>query len=121
MIRSTSILLYDARNGQKSAIVELVVVSWTVNAEGITYDVRDFAINGDVREFISEKQVSYTWDQINSMDEYLKALYNYKGMTKQEIEFTKVKHGLLLETQTNPVYGSLTSDWLLTENVEDLV
>lgn len=115
MIQSTIPLLYDARNGEKSAIIEIEIVSWQSTASGVVYVVRDYAINNDVREFISEKLVTYTWDQINSLNDYMDSQYNYGGLVKKELEFTKIKHALLLETQTRPVYGSTANQWVLTE------
>ena len=115
MIQSTRPLLYYARNGQKTALIEIEVKHWSVTNEGVTYYVSDYAVNGDVREFIgSEEEVRFrSWEQLNSLNDYLESIYDYTGMTKKEREFAKVQHGLLLETQTLPVYGSIASDWVL--------
>ncbi|MWB93001.1 hypothetical protein GON26_01380 [Flavobacterium sp. GA093] len=113
MIRSTVPLLYDARNGEKSAIVEIEIPSWQTGQDGITYNVRDYAINNDVKEFISSKFVFYSWDQINSLNDYIESIYVYSGLTKKETEYLKVKHALLLETKTRPIYGSNANLWVL--------
>lgn len=118
MIKSTIPLSYDARNGEKLAIIELEITNWNSSFDGITYYVRDYAINDDVKEFISEKSVSYSWDQINSLNDYIENIYIYSGMTKKEIEFNKIKHALLLETQTRPIYSSTAQQWVLTEPTE---
>lgn len=116
MIQSIKPLLYAVRDGQKKGIIVIEVVSWTVTATGITYTVNDYDVNGDIRVFISAKEVFRSWDQLNSLNDYLESLHDYAGLTKKEKEFAKVRHGLLLDTQTKPVYGSTPEDWVLTEN-----
>ncbi|MCC9072442.1 hypothetical protein LNQ49_12700 [Flavobacterium sp. F-65] len=117
MIVSTIPLLYDARNGEKKAIIEIIVTDWKVNDEGITYVAKDYAINNNIREYINEKSVLYSWDKIVSLNDYLESLYSYQNLNKKELEFAKVKHALLLETQTHPVYGSLPVNWVLSEEI----
>lgn len=116
MIKSTIQLLYDARNGQKQAIIEMEVKNWETGPEGVKYFVRDYAVNGTVRELINEKEVFYFWDQINSLNEYIESINTYTGLSKKELEYTKIQHALLIETKTNPVYCSTAENWVLTEN-----
>lgn len=118
MIKSTIELDYDAREGVKQAIIQLEVDGWTTNKAGVTYTVNDYAVNGDVKELIDTVVRFRSWDQLNSINDYLKTIYDYSGMTKKAIEFLKVKHGLLLETQTKPLYKSVAANWVLTEDVE---
>lgn len=113
MIISTVELLYDARNGQKWAFIEMAIAEWEVSLTGIKYTVIDHAIKNDVREFISKKVVAHSWDQINSLNDYLESQNDYSGLSKKDHEFLKVKHALLLETKTNPVYSSLSNQWIL--------
>lgn len=121
MIQSTIPLLYDARNGQKQAIIEIIVPEWTVNELGITYVVHDYAITGEIREFIPKDNPDRfrSWDQLNSLNDYLESTYDYSGMTKKEMEFAKLKHGLLLEAQTKPVFGSQPNQWVIINNSEE--
>lgn len=118
MIQSNKPFLYDARNGEKWAIVLIEVTSWTVTGFGITYSVCDYAIANNTREFIGSKEVTRSWEQLNSLNVYLETVNDYSGMNKKDREFAKVRHGLLLETQTMPLYGSTAQDWVLTENNE---
>lgn len=115
MIKSTVALLYDARNGQKSAVIEMEVSSWEVSSNGVRYNVNDYAVIGNVKELISTKTVLYSWDQINSLNDYLESQNTYKGLNKRDLEFLKVKQALLLETKTNPVYLSTPNQWIYTE------
>ena len=104
MIKSTIPLLYKTRSGEKRAIIEVAISGWTVTETGTTYIVTDYKLENGSREWISEKELPYSWDQLNSLNDYLDLQYNYEGLSKKEIEFLKVKHALLLETQTNPIY-----------------
>lgn len=116
MIQSTIALNYDARDGIKQAVIELEIKSWAVNEDGIIYTVNDYAVNGDVKELIGIVERFRSWDQLNSLNDYLESQYSYSGLNKRDREFLKVKHGLLLETQTKPVYGSSAQQWVLIEN-----
>ena len=116
MIKSNTALLYDARDGEKRGIVVIAVNSWVANLEGITYTATDYCVTEGVRTWIGEKTVFRSWDQLNSLNDYLESSNNFSGLTKKQREFMKIKHGLLLETQTKPVYGSVASNWVFTEN-----
>jgi hypothetical protein len=116
MIQSKIILLYDVRDGQKSAFIKIAVKSWEVTEAGINYTVCDYAINGDVTTLIGTKECFRSWDQLNSLSDYLESINSYGGMTKKQTEFAKVQDGLLLDTQTNPVYVSTAADWEKTTN-----
>lgn len=116
MIKSNIPLLYDARDGEKRGTVEIAVNGWTVNKEGISYTASDYCVTDGVKTWISDKSVFRSWDQLNSLNDYLESSNDYSGLTKKQREFRKVKHGLLLETQTTPVYGSVASNWVYTEN-----
>ena len=114
MIQSNISLLYDARNGQRWGIIEIEIATWITTKEGISYDVIDYVINENVREFVASKTVFRSWDQLNSLNDYLLVNNNYDGLNLKEQEFKKVQHALLIETQTNPVYGSVAANWILT-------
>lgn len=116
MIQSKIPLLYDARNGQKQAVIEIEVKEWETNFDGVKYFVRDYAINGNVKELINEKEVFYSWDQLISLNDYIESLNSYAGLNKKQLEYRKIQHALLIETQTNPVYCSTAENWELTEN-----
>ena len=115
MIKSIIPLLYHTRSGEKRAIIVVAVNSWQLKENGITYTITDYKIENGSREWISEKELTYSWDQLNSLNDYLDLQYDYTGLSKKEVEFLKAKHALLLETQTNPIYLSKASDWVLSE------
>lgn len=115
MIQSIIPLLYKTRSGEKRGIIEVAIHSWTVSESGIIYNVTDYILENSSKQFIDEKPLPYSWDQLNSLNDYLDLNYDYAGLSKKEIEFLKVKHALLLETQTNPIYLSKASDWVLSE------
>lgn len=117
MIKSTTELNYDARNGEKQGIIQVEINNWLVNQSGVTYTVNDHAVNGSVKTLINSVDRFRTWEELNLLNEHLKNTYDYSGLTKKEIEFLKVKHGLLFETKTKPIYGSIPENWVLTENV----
>lgn len=118
MIKSTTELNFDAREGEKTAIIQIEVDSWSTNKIGVTYTVNDYAVKGNIKELIGTVERFRSWEQLNGVNDYLMAIYDYSGLSKQAIEFLKVKQGLLIETQTKPVYGSMATNWVLTEDVE---
>lgn len=114
MIQSKTPLLYSIRDGEKRAKILKDVVSWLTSETGITYTENEYAVTGNVRELIGTQERHRTWDQINSMQEYLEANYNYSGLNEKQREFAKVRDALLVEIQTKPLYMSTANDWELS-------
>lgn len=115
MIKSTTELIYDARNGEKQALIQIEVDGWKTNKEGLTYTINDFAIGAnESKQLINSKEVSYSTAQINEMDVLVSASGNFTGLSKMEVEWLKVKMALLYVTQQLPVYGSIANQWVFT-------
>lgn len=115
MIKSIVELIYDARNKEKQAIIQIEIDSWRVNHDTVTYTVNDYAIGqNEAKQLINSKEVTYTVDQINQMDVLVISAMNLTGLPKMEVEWLKIKKALLLVTQQSPVYGSTANQWVLT-------
>lgn len=115
MIKSTIELVYDARNGEKQAIIQIEITSWVTNQIGVTYTVNDYAVGeNEAKQLINTKDVFYTNEQLNQMDVLISSNTDFTGMSRTEIEWLKVKNALLYVTQQAPVYGSIASNWILT-------
>jgi hypothetical protein len=115
MIKSTTELIYDARNGEKKAVIQIEIDGWIVNKDTVIYTVNDYAIGqNEAKQLINSKEVTYTVSQVNEMDLLVSASENFTGLSKMEVEWLKVKKALLLVTQQAPVYGSLANQWVLS-------
>jgi hypothetical protein len=115
MIQSTKELIYDARNGEKQAIIQIEIASWRTNQEGVTYTVNDYAIGeNEAKQLINSTEVNYTAAQINEMDVLISSKSSFTGFSKMDAEWQKVKIALLFVTQKSPVYGSTANDWKLS-------
>lgn len=113
MIQSKKQLIYDARNGEKQAVIQVEIDSWNVTKEVTTYSVIDYALINDQKVMISQKQVNYDNATINQISHYLESTNDFSGLTKLERDWKKVTLALLIETQSKPLYGSLGIDWEL--------
>ncbi|MHC0442307.1 hypothetical protein [Flavobacterium sp. 3-210] len=105
MIKTTIPVKTELRGIEKS-IVQVEVISYKGTPEGNFYTVNDFAVSIDsegntVKKFIQEKTVFYPADKINQLNEYLESQNDYSTLTKMERDWSKIKQGLLIDTQTN--------------------
>ncbi|MEO8534255.1 MAG: hypothetical protein ABI441_10905 [Flavobacterium sp.] len=112
MIKSKIPAFCDLRSSRK-AIIQIEIDSYESSPEGTRYLVNDYAINDDgegnfTKQLINTKSVFYTAEKINQLNEFLETSYEYSGMSKIERDWTKVKQGLLIETQTNLYDDGLT-------------
>lgn len=115
MIKSIVELIYDARNGEKIAVIEIEVTIWVTNQEGVTYTVNDYAVDANgAKQLIAAKDLYYTNDQLNQMDLLISSTTDFTGLSRTEIEWLKVKKALHYVTQQAPVYGSIANQWVLT-------
>lgn len=113
MIKSTIELNYDARNGEKQAVIEIEISTWVTNPAGVTYTVNDYAVGANnAKTLINSKEVFYTTEQIDQLDGLITSTTDFTGLTRTEIEFLKVKKALLYVTQQAPVYGSIAANWI---------
>jgi hypothetical protein len=116
MIKSTKELIYDARNGEKKAVIQIEIASWITNQDGVTYTINDYAVFQDSsKQLINTKEVNYRPEQINEMALIVISSSNFTGLSRTEAEWLKVKIALLFVTQQLPVYGSTATDWELTQ------
>lgn len=120
----TTIPVKTTRRGVEKAIVQLEIVSYKGTLEGNFYTVHDYAISIDdegnsIKKFLEEKTVFYPADKINQLNEYLENQNDYSALTKMERDWTKIKQGLLIDTQTNlyddgkTIYEIQPSNWEL--------
>ena len=113
MIKSTIELVYDARKGEKKAVIQMEITSWITNHAGITYTVNDYAISANgSKQLINTKDVFYSVDQVDQMDLLISSTIDFAGMSKTEIEWLKLKKALLYVTKQLPVYGSAPENWI---------
>lgn len=123
MIRSNITAYCDLR-GSKKAIIQIEIGSYESTPVGTTYVVNDYTLTDDgqgniIKQCINTKSVFYSAEKINTLNEFLEGNYEYAGMSKIERDWTKVKQGLLIETQTNLYDDGLTiyrlnpNDWEL--------
>jgi hypothetical protein len=117
MIQSTIPLNYDFSDEKLKATIEIVINNWNSSKEGITYFVTDYAVRDNVKEFINERELFRTWDQINSLNDYLENENNYSGLNKKDLEYQKLKHTLLVEIQTKPSYFSKSENWVVMDEL----
>lgn len=114
MIRSNRELIYDARNGEKQAIIEVTVTGLATDSQGATYKVSDYAVlEEDSRMQINQKDYRMTNEQINDADLLVRDLAVFAGLSKTERDWLKIKLMLFQLTRQSPIYGSVASDWEL--------
>lgn len=128
MIQTKFPVVFSQRN-QKQTIVKIEVRPSTVLAQGQKYLVIDWDINNydsDLEKIvpiaISSKEITYTDDQINQIEDYLEANHDFSGLTRVEKERKKLQLALMIDTtQTNllpsgkTIYGLNPEDWEFSE------
>jgi len=114
MIRSKIELVYDARNGIKKGIIYIKVESYNTLKDIVTFNVIDYLIDENgVEQTINQKEVTYPDSTIDAISSYVSQIIDVSQMTKTEKDNTELTHGLLIETQQNPLYNSVANDWEL--------
>lgn len=123
MIISTIPAFCDLR-GSKKAIIQIEIGSYESTIQGTTYVVNDYTVTYDeegnvIKQPINTKSVFYSAAKINQLNKYLEDNNDYSGMTKIERDWTKIKQGLLIDTQTNlyddglTIYRLSPNEWVL--------
>ncbi|WP_035647309.1 hypothetical protein [Flavobacterium sp. ASV13] len=112
MIKSNLPAYCDLR-GSKKAIIQIEIDSFESTPAGTNYVVKDYALSDDgngnqIKQLINTKTVFYSAEKINDLNQILESTHDYSGMTKIERDWTKVKQGLLMDTQTNLYDDDLT-------------
>lgn len=81
-----------------------------------TYLVVDWNLSDDKDAYFS-KRVFWTTEQIDTMNEYLEANYNFEGISKKEVDHAKLGLALMADTTTNlltsgkTIYRQTPLDW----------
>jgi hypothetical protein len=100
MIQTKIVIEYGDRS-EKSGIIKIEVRPIEVGLDGTKYLVNDWDITKDSKDPIHCKEVFWTADQINQMDEYLESIYDFSALSRTEKEWKKMQMALLIDTQTN--------------------
>ncbi|MRX40577.1 hypothetical protein GJU43_14910 [Flavobacterium sp. LC2016-23] len=122
MIKSIVPAFCDLR-GSRKAIIQIEIDSFESTPAGTNYVVKDYAISYDeegnlTKQLINTKSVFYSAEKINQLNVFLESIYEYTGMSKIDRDWTKVKQGLLIDTQTNLYEDGLTIYRLTPNNWE---
>ena len=123
MIQTKTAFFYEDR-GDKIANIKIEIESFTMDVNGATYKVNDWAISEDsTRILYKTKEVRYTNETINNLDAYILSTNNFTGMSKSQIEWKKMQLALMMDTKTNllpsgtTIYRLNPTDWEFTPTV----
>lgn len=121
MIQTKTAFFYEDR-GDKLAKIKVEIDSYSTDKNGTSYIVNDWAVQEDgTKTLYKTKTVRYSNETIDNLDAYISANNDFKGMTKTEREWNKLKFALMLDTQTNllgngtTIYRLQPSDWEFSE------
>lgn len=116
MIQTKQPIVYGDR-GDKTAVIKIVIHSYSATPNDVTYLVNDYAVKNGVEEIISAKEVTYSNEQIDNLSAYIDSQNDFSALTKTQKEWAKIKIGLMLDTQTNlletgkTIYKLTPQDW----------
>lgn len=121
-IRSTRELIYDSRNGNQG-IIQLEISNWSFSPEQGKYlaKVSDYVVTTEtneenetfeVKRLINQKDVSYQSAQIDALFYLLQNPIELTESYTSEMD-NLIAQALLYVTQQDPVYGSLSTDWII--------
>lgn len=129
MIQTKDPVIYDQRS-QRTAIVKINVIPLSPNTEGQMFRVNDCYLTDvedsvfgmvTIEKSISSKEIFWSNEQINQMEDYLESSHDFSGFTRVEKERKKLQIALFIDTtQTNllpngnTIYGLDPSDWEFT-------
>ena len=119
MIQTKQAIICDAES-QKEAIVKIEIRPMPPNNEGQKFLRVDWDAN-DAENAIFSKEVFWSNEQIDQMEGYLEANYDFSGLTRTEKEKKKLQLALMKTiTETNLLpngktyYGLTALDWEFT-------
>ena len=120
-IRSTTELIYDSRNGNQG-IIQLEISNWSFSPEQSQYlaKVSDYVISSEtieeetieVKKLINQKDVRYPSEQIDGLFYLLQNPIELTESYTAEMD-SLISQALLYVTQQEPIYGSLSTDWII--------
>lgn len=119
MIQTKTAIICDAPS-QKESIVKMEIRPLPPQEDGQKFLRIDWDLS-DTQSAIFSKEVFWTNEEIDQMESYLEANYDFSGLTRTEKEYKKLQLALLKTiTETNLLvsgktyYGRLPSDWEFT-------
>lgn len=125
ILRSTKELVYDSRDN-KSAIIALKITDWVRSAlnDRFTGTVEDYIVRdtgtttaGEALksyERIASKPIYRTNQEVNDLFNYVATPIEIGDNFNEKIDYIIVQ-GLMIDTQTAPVYGSTPEDWEIVD------
>lgn len=119
MIQTNFPVVYGNRN-EKEGIIMVEVRPLEMTKEGQKYLVIDWDISLDPPEAWFSKEVFYSKEKIQAVNDYLEVNHDFTGLSKVEAEMKKIQLGLMLDTQTNlfpsgkTIHNVMPEDWILT-------
>lgn len=110
-ITSNKELLYNSREG-KSAIIQIHITEWKFNLHQNNYSaiVNDFAVVDSVLIPINTKTMTYSKVEIDGIFTMLNNPINSNEIFSNELSGL-ISMALLFETQSKPIYESISTDW----------
>jgi hypothetical protein len=119
MIQTKNEVSYGVRS-YKSGKIKITIDKSVINPDGVVYTVSDWDITENNSLAINSKEVFYSNEKINALDNYLEANTDFSLMNRTEKEYKKLAMALMLDTQTNllpsgkTIYGLTPNDWEFT-------
>lgn len=122
MIQTKQPITYGDRS-EKTGIIKVEVRQLEVRKEGIKFLVIDWDISNPSNDPIFSKEVFWTNQEIDNMDNYLEQNNDFSALTKSEKEVRKMQLALYFDTLFNllpsgkTIYRLTPDDWELTPEV----
>lgn len=116
MIQTKFPIIFGQRD-EKVGIVKIEVrLEDNTQIDGDRYLVIDWDMN-DLSNAWFSKKVFWSNEQIQQMNDYLQANYDFSGMSRKDSEYLKIVLSLMIDTKTNllssgkTIYRVTPNDW----------
>jgi hypothetical protein len=119
MIQTKTAITYGDRS-EKTGIIKVEVRQLEVKKEGTTFLVIDWDVLSTSVDPVFSKEVFWTNQEIDNMDNYLEQNNDFSALTKSEKEVKKTQLALYFDTLFNllpsgkTIYRLTPDDWELT-------
>lgn len=119
MIQTKKAITYGDRS-EKTGIIKVEVRQLEVKKEGIKFLVIDWDVLSTSVDPVFSKEVFWTNQEIDNMDNYLEQNNDFSALTKSEKEVKKTQLALYFDTLFNllpsgkTIYRLTPDDWELT-------
>jgi len=116
MIQTNIPIIFGNRDERFGIIKIEVRLEDNTQEDGDRYLVIDWDLN-DTREAFFSKKVFWSNEQIQQMNDYLEANYDFSQMTRKDAEYLKVVLALMIDTKTNllpsgkTIYRQTPNNW----------